>query len=81
LGRWNFSGGPLHLEGIMSPFIVLIACLILVGVLIWAAQRILAVLPVAEPFKTIVYVLIVVVAAFYCVHLLMAVSWSSFRLP
>jgi hypothetical protein len=48
----------------MIWLIDLIVVLIVVGVLIWAAQRILAVLPVAEPFKTIIYVLIVVVAVF-----------------
>jgi predicted membrane channel-forming protein YqfA (hemolysin III family) len=49
----------------MSPIIGLIVILIVVGVLIWAAQRILAVLPVAEPFKTVIYVLIVLLAVFF----------------
>lgn len=42
----------------------LIIALVVIGVLIWAAQSILAVLPVAEPFKTVIYVLIVVLAVF-----------------
>jgi predicted membrane channel-forming protein YqfA (hemolysin III family) len=49
----------------MNPFIAIIVVLIVVGVLIWAAQSILAVLPVAEPFKTVIYVLIVVFAVFF----------------
>jgi hypothetical protein len=43
----------------------LIVLLIVVGVLIWAAQTILGVLPVAEPFRTIIYVLIVLFAVFF----------------
>ena len=54
----------------MSWIISIIVVLIVVGVLIWAAQRILAVLPVAEPFKTIIYVLIVVLAVFALLDIL-----------
>lgn len=54
----------------MNPFIALIVVLIVVGVLIWAAQSILAVLPVAEPFKTVIYVLIVVFAVFFILDVL-----------
>lgn len=49
----------------MNPILGIIVLLIVVGVLIWAAQKILAVLPVAEPFKTIIYVLIVVFSVFF----------------
>jgi hypothetical protein len=49
----------------MNPFIALIVVLIVVGVLVWAAQTILAVLPVAQPFKTVIYVLIVLFAVFF----------------
>ncbi len=44
------------------PLLGLIVVIILIGLLVWAATRILAVIPVAEPFKTIAYVLIVVVS-------------------
>lgn len=54
----------------MDWFISIIVVLIVIGVLIWAAQRILAVIPVAEPFKTVIYVLIVVFAVFALLNVL-----------
>lgn len=42
----------------------LIVLLLVMGVLLWAAQRILAVIPIVEPFRTIVYVLVVLLAVF-----------------
>lgn len=48
----------------------LIIALVVIGVLIWAVQSILAVLPVAEPFKTVIYVLIVVLAVFILLNYL-----------
>ncbi len=46
----------------MIPVLIsIIVTLIVVGLLWWAAQKILAVIPLAEPFKTVVYVLLVVV--------------------
>lgn len=53
-----------------GTIITIIVALIVIGVLIWAAQKILAVIPVAEPFKTIIYVLIVVLAVFLCLDIL-----------
>ncbi len=38
----------------------LIFTLILLGVIWWAIQQLLALLPIGEPFKTIIYVLSVV---------------------
>lgn len=52
-----------------GSLIGLIGGLIILGVLVWAAQRILAVIPLAEPFRTIVYVLIVVLVVVWCVNL------------
>jgi predicted membrane channel-forming protein YqfA (hemolysin III family) len=46
------------------PFLGIIVALIVIGVLIWAAQRILAVTPIAEPFRTVIYVLLVLMAVF-----------------
>ncbi len=46
----------------MPGLVGLIVTVIIIGVLIWGAQRILKVIPVAEPFRTIAYVLIVVLA-------------------
>lgn len=45
----------------IGALIGLILTLIFLGVLWWAAQTLLALIPLAEPFKTIVYVLMVVV--------------------
>lgn len=66
----------------MSPIIGLIIVLIVVGVLFWAANRILAVLPIEEPFKTIIYVLIVLLAVFFILSLfgLVPASWSGVSL-
>jgi len=54
---------------LLSPWLGIIAALIVIGVLFWAANRILAVLPVAEPFKTIIYVVMVVAACFIVLSL------------
>jgi hypothetical protein len=64
----------------METIISLIVVLIVVGVLIWAAQKILAVIPIAEPFKTVIYVLIVVLAVFVLLHLLGFLGGTGLRL-
>lgn len=46
----------------MTLLISILVGLILLCLILWAANRILAVTPVPEPFKTILYVLVVVVA-------------------
>jgi len=45
----------------IGTLIGLIFLVILLGVIWWAIQQLLAVIPMAEPFRTIVYVLMVVV--------------------
>lgn len=52
-----------------ASLIGLLVALVLIGLLFWAAQRILSVIPLAEPFKTIVYVLLVVFAVLVCLDL------------
>jgi Na+/proline symporter len=47
----------------MSLIGILVA-LIIIGVVIWGISRILAVVPIPEPFKTIIWVIIVIVAVF-----------------
>ncbi len=55
----------------------LLVALIVLGVLFWAAHRILAVLPLEEPFRTIIYVVLVVVAVLICVQALFGViPWT-----
>lgn len=45
----------------IGTLIGIIFTLIILGVLWWACQRLMALIPIAEPFKTIIYVLCVVV--------------------
>ena len=45
----------------MSLIGILVA-IIVVGVLLWAIFKILAVVPIPEPFKTIIWVIVVVIA-------------------
>ena len=40
----------------------LIILLVIIGVLFWAAQKLMALIPLAEPFRTVIYVLFVVLA-------------------
>lgn len=54
----------------MSLLGILVA-LIIVAVLVWGANAILGVLPVPEPFKTIIWVLVVIVAV------LVFLDWSG----
>ena len=45
----------------ISVLISIIFTLIILGVLWWACQTLMALIPIAEPFKTIIYVLMVVI--------------------
>lgn len=45
----------------MSLLSILVA-LIVIGVLLWAIQKVLGVVPIPEPFKTIVWVIVVIIA-------------------
>jgi len=48
----------------MSTLISIIVAILVIGVLLWAIQRILAVVAIPDPFRTIVWVLAVLVAVF-----------------
>lgn len=50
--------------------ILLLITLVVIGVLFWAAKRILAVLPIEDPMKTIIYVVLTVAAVFWCIQIL-----------
>lgn len=52
----------------MSLIGILVA-LIVIGVLLWAINRVLGVIPVPEPFKTIIWVIVVVVAVLIFVEM------------
>jgi ABC-type antimicrobial peptide transport system permease subunit len=45
----------------MSLIGILVA-LIVVGILLWAINKVLGVVPIPEPFKTIIWVVVVVIA-------------------
>lgn len=45
----------------IGTLIAVIFALIVLGVLWWAVQTLMALIPIAEPFKTIIYVLSVVI--------------------
>lgn len=45
----------------IGTLIGIIFAIILIGVLWWAVQQLLPLIPIAEPFRTIVYVLMVVI--------------------
>lgn len=46
----------------MSLLISILVALIVVGVLLWAINKILAVVPIPEPFRTIIWVIVVVIS-------------------
>ncbi len=53
----------------MIPLLIsVIITLIVVGLLWWGAQKILAVIPIAEPFGTVVYVLLVIVLCLIVIY-------------
>ena len=45
----------------IGTLIGIIFTLIILGVLWWACQQLMGLLPIAEPFKTIIYVVMVVI--------------------
>jgi len=46
----------------MSLLIGILVALIVIGVIVWGISQILAVVPVPEPFKTILWVIVVIIA-------------------
>lgn len=46
----------------MSLLIGILVALIVIGVVVWGISRILAVVPIPEPFKTILWVIVVIIA-------------------
>lgn len=62
----------------MLGIIVLLAVL---GVLFWGWQRIQAVLPIAEPFKTIIYVIVMCVVAIWLIYALADLAGGLVHLP
>ncbi len=48
----------------MTTLLGILIALIVIGVLVWGISKILGVVPVPEPFKTIIWVIVVIVAVF-----------------
>ena len=46
----------------MSLLIGILVAIIVIGVIIWGIWKILGVVPIPEPFKTIIWVIVVIVA-------------------
>lgn len=53
----------------MSTLVAILVALILIGVVIWGIHAILGVVPIPEPFKTILWVIVVIVAVFAFVQI------------
>lgn len=48
----------------MNILIAILVALIVIGVVLWGIQKILSVVSVSEPVKTIIWVIVVIVAVF-----------------
>ncbi len=46
----------------MSLLLGILVALIVIGVIVWGISKVLGVIPVPEPFKTIIWVIVVIVA-------------------
>lgn len=66
----------------LGAIIGLIFTLIILGVIWWAAQQLLALIPLAEPFATIVRVLIVVLMVIIVLYVLMIIlGFAGIHVP
>lgn len=54
----------------IGTLIGLLLAVIIVGVIIWGAHKIMSVIPMAEPFKTIAHVIVVIIVVIMCVYIL-----------
>lgn len=52
----------------MATLLSLVLWLVIVGVLFWAATRLIALVPIAEPFRTVIYVVLVVIAVIVLIY-------------
>jgi hypothetical protein len=57
----------------IGTLIGIIFTLIILGVLWWAAQKLMALLPIAEPFKTLIYVLMIVILVLVVLWILIVI--------
>jgi hypothetical protein len=53
----------------MATLIGILVALILIGVVVWGINRVLGVLPIPEPFRTVLWVIVVIIAVFAFVEI------------
>ena len=58
-----------------------ILALIVIGVIWWAIQQLLPLVPLAEPFRRVIYVLMVVVMVLIVLYIIMALIGTGLHLP
>ncbi len=54
----------------IGALIGIIFALIILGVLWWAVQQLMALIPIAEPFRTIIYVLCVIIMVLIVLYII-----------
>lgn len=55
----------------LGTLIAILITLVVLGVLFWALNRVLAVIPMEEPFRTLVYVVLVVIAVLVAIWVML----------
>lgn len=61
----------------IGTVISLIFLVVVLGVLFWAGQRLLALIPLAEPFRTILYVLTVLLTVFLVIYVVVVLLGAA----
>jgi hypothetical protein len=65
----------------IGTLISIIITLIVVGVIWWAVQQLLPLIPLPEPFRRIIYVLLVVVLVLIVVYVILQLLGAVIALP
>ncbi len=66
----------------IGALIGIIFALIILGVLWWAVQRLMALIPIAEPFRTIIYVLCVLILVLIVLYIIaMLLGFAGIHVP
>jgi hypothetical protein len=67
---------------IIGALIALIIALILIGVAFWAAKKLIALIPLPEPFGTLVYVLLVLIGVLVVIWVLLTLlGYAGVNVP
>lgn len=53
----------------MELLIGILVALILIGIVVWGIFKVLGVIPIPEPFKTIIWVIVVIISVFAFVQI------------